>query len=60
MTFKLIDLCDLTISAVRSLLLVCLSAECTCVDGPVFYGSELVGSEFGRYRRGADGVRVKV
>ncbi|HDN65050.1 MAG TPA: dihydroorotate dehydrogenase electron transfer subunit, partial [Methanosarcinales archaeon] len=36
------------------------SGERACVDGPVFYGSELVDSEFGRYRRGADGVRVKV
>jgi len=36
------------------------SGECACVDGPVFYGSELVGSEFGRYRRGANGVRIEV
>ena len=36
------------------------SGECACVGGPVFRGSELIGSEFGRYRRGADGVRVKV
>jgi len=36
------------------------SGERACVDGPVFYGSELVGSEFGRYRRGADGVRVSI
>ena len=36
------------------------SGECACVDGPVFYGSELAGSEFGRYRRGADGVRISI
>jgi len=34
------------------------SGERACVEGPVFRGSELVGSEFGRYRRGADGVRI--
>ena len=28
-----------------------------CRDGPVFRGAELVDSEFGRYKRGADGVR---
>ncbi|MEA1908709.1 MAG: dihydroorotate dehydrogenase electron transfer subunit [Euryarchaeota archaeon] len=28
-----------------------------CRDGPVFCGAELVDSEFGRYKRGADGVR---
>ncbi len=31
-----------------------------CTDGPVFYGSELAGSEFGRYRRGADGARISI
>jgi dihydroorotate dehydrogenase electron transfer subunit len=36
------------------------SGECACVDGPVFRGSELAGSEFGRYRRGADGVRISI
>ena len=36
------------------------SGERACVDGPVFYGSELAGSEFGRYRRGADGVRISI
>ena len=28
-----------------------------CRDGPVFHAAELIDSEFGRYRRGADGVR---
>ena len=28
-----------------------------CKDGPVFRGVELVDSEFGRYKRGADGVK---
>ncbi|MEA3324984.1 MAG: dihydroorotate dehydrogenase electron transfer subunit [Euryarchaeota archaeon] len=36
------------------------SGERACVDGPVFYGSGLAGSEFGRYGRGADGVRVSI
>ena len=36
------------------------SGERACVDGPVFRGSELAGSEFGRYRRGADGVRISI
>ncbi len=36
------------------------SGERACVDGPVFRGSELIGSEFGRYRRGADGVRISI
>lgn len=31
-----------------------------CTDGPVFCGSELIDSEFGRYGRGADGVRIGV
>jgi len=31
-----------------------------CVDGPVFRGAALVDSEFGRYRRGADGVRIRL
>ena len=30
------------------------------MGGPVSHGSELIGSEFGRYRRGADGVRVRI
>jgi len=36
------------------------SGERACVEGPVFRGSELAGSEFGRYRRGADGVRISI
>ena len=31
------------------------SGERACVDGPVFRGKGLIDSEFGRYRRGADG-----
>lgn len=31
-----------------------------CVDGPVFSGVDLVDSEFGRYRRGADGVKIRL
>jgi dihydroorotate dehydrogenase electron transfer subunit len=31
-----------------------------CKDGPVFTGTQLVGSEFGKYRRSASGQRVDV
>jgi dihydroorotate dehydrogenase electron transfer subunit len=36
------------------------SALRVCKDGPVFNGMQLVGSEFGKYKRSASGQRVEV
>jgi len=30
-----------------------------CIEGPVFRADQLVGTEFGRYKRGASGLKIE-
>jgi len=38
----------------------CLGGFTVCRDGPVFTGSQLAGTEFGKYARNAEGARVRL